>query len=744
MTGGMTTKTGGRWLRPYAMPLLVLAVVVVYGRVCGFEFLDYDDNLNVYENPLLSNFSFAGFLRFWRQPYEGLYIPLTYTVWAMLVKLSALVPAHSGGLFNPLVFHSANLFVHAANAVVLYCLLRVLVKNNWAALGGALLFALHPLQVESVAWVTGFKSVLCGFFSLLTVWLYAVHTTDCLGSAAWRRFGSPWYAAATVCFLAAMLTMPSAVVVPVLSGIIAVLLMDRPWRQAASELIPWLILAVPMVLLTKVSQPDSQQVFLPSIGQRFLVAGDALSFYLGKFVFPFKLGPDYGRTPEFVLNNALWPYLTGLLPYLLVAIALWRCRNVWVLAAAVIFVAVLSPVLGFVSFTFQDMSTVADRYCYLALVGPAILCAWALDRWPHWKVGGIFGFIVLALAVLSSVQTQHWRDSITFNTYTLSINPRSWLAFHNLGLWYFDNGQMDKAIEQYDMALALKPNSFKAYNNLGMIYDRLGQKEKAIASYKKALEIKPNYPLVNNNIAVIYKGLEQYDEAIAYYQRALALDPEFAEVYANLANLYRVLGRFEEAAANYRKALALRPNNAELANDIGLFFAESNKFEEAIDYYRKAVAVRSGFAEAYANMGVAYKILGRISEAIVSFRQALTHDPGLGDAYVNLGYLLAGEGQHDEAITMYRRAEALDPENEIPHYALGVLYVELGQDSEALSSLQRSVSINPEFGPGYIALSRLFFRAKDYERAIEFVDRAVTLGYVDQVQLDALVPYRKR
>ncbi|MBA3015886.1 MAG: tetratricopeptide repeat protein [Proteobacteria bacterium] len=739
-------RCSGRWRWVWTAGALVLVVAVVYGRVVGFEFLDYDDNLNVYENPLLSNISASNLLRFWQKPFEGLYIPLTYTVWALLTKISSFLPGSHDRIFNPQLFHAANLLVHAANTVVLFSLLRVVVKSYWPAVGGALLFALHPLQVESVAWVTGFKAVLYGFFSLMTLLLYVLHgnereTGASSSSGQWLLF----YLASFGCFVSAMLTMPSAVVLPLVAGIIAIVLMARPWRVVVRELIPWLVLVAPVALVTKGAQPDIQQVFLPTLGQRFLVAGDTLSFYLGKFLFPFRLGPDYGRTPELVLGDTPWVYLTGLAPYLLAGILLWRCRNAWVWAAVGIFVVVLAPVLGFLSFTFQDMSTVADRYCYLAMIGPAVFCGWALCRWPgRWVVIAPFIIILITFAVISAAQTRHWRDSFVFNTYALSVNPRSWLAFHNLGLWYFENGQMDTAIAHYERALALKPNSFKAYNNLGMIYDRLGQKDKAIESYKKALLIKPNYPLVCNNIAVIYKGLKRYDEAFSYYQKALALDPEFAEVHANLGNLYRVLGKAEDAVASYRQALALRPNNVELANDIGLIYAEEGRLLEAIDYYRKAVKVNPEFAEAHANMGVAYKILGQTPAAIAAFRQAVAHDPGLVEAYINLGYLLSSAEGYAEAIQMYQQAGVLSPDNEIPHYALGTLYGELGRDREALDAFQRAVAANPDFGPGYLALSRLFLRTKDYDRAVEFADRAKKLGYADRDQLDALAPYRKR
>ncbi len=737
-TGQASTVTTWRQYAPILV--LFLAVMAVFFRVLGHEFLDFDDNLNVYENPLLINLSPASLLRFWMKPYEGLYIPLTYSLWAALAKLSTLLPAVDGAQFNPRLFHGANLILHGANTIVLFFLLRLLVKKDWPAAAGALLFALHPVQVEEVAWVTGLKGVLSGFFSLLALWQYARHgsLTDQAPAGRW-----PWhYLWATLFFLAAMLAKPSAVVLPLLAGLVGVLLLGMPVRRVVRELVPWLVLIIPVVVLTKLSQPDSQHGFLPSIGQRFLIAGDALSFYFGKLVLPVKLSADYGRTPELVLGHPL-VYATGLLPYLLASLFLWKCRNAWALAAVGIIIVVLAPVLGFVPFTFQDTSTVADRYLYLALVGPALLAAWLLARCPSLGLRIVFAGVIAALAIKSAVQVQSWRDSWTFNNYTLASNPNSWLGYHNLGLWYFEKDQLQEAIDNYEKALALKPTSYKAYNNLGMIFNRLGRKQEAIDSYKKALAIKPDYALGHNNVAVIYKELGQYDQAITYYRQALVLQPEFFEVYVNLAQLYRLLGQSEEAISTYQKAAALRPNNAELVNDIGLTCQGLGRFEEAIAYYRQALAVKPRFAEAHANLGVAYKELGNMPEAIAAFRKAVDCNPELVEAYVNLGYLLAGQGEQQEAIQMYNRALILKPDNEIPHYALGIVYFDLGRDEEAIAALQQALTIKPDFGPAYNGLSRCYLRTKQFDLALESADKAASLGFADQQQLDALAPYRK-
>ena len=199
-TGQRATRAARQQLALGAM--LFFAVMVVFCRVCGYEFLDFDDNLNVYENPLLLHLSPANLLRFWLKPYEGLYIPLTYSLWAILAKFSVWIPAADGKLFNPQLFHSANLLLHGANTIVLFCLLRLLVKKDWPAAAGALLFALHPVQVEEVAWVTGLKGVLSGFFSLLALWLYALHGSSIQQvPGRWSRH----YLLATLFFFAALL-----------------------------------------------------------------------------------------------------------------------------------------------------------------------------------------------------------------------------------------------------------------------------------------------------------------------------------------------------------------------------------------------------------------------------------------------------------------------------------------------------------------------------------------------------------
>ena len=252
--------------------LLAAVLALLCFRQVGFhDFVVYDDSIHVYANPHLKKTPLSNIPKFWQAPYEGLYIPVTYTVWAGIAGATSR-DTTSGTEHNPYAFHLANLLVHLLSVLVVAALLRRLVRHDWAAFGGALLFALHPLQVEPVAWVSGLKTVLGGFFLLAAAWQYVCYAGAPVGGSKRRLH----YALATAAFVLAMLAAPGAVVAPLVAGIIACTLLGRPVRQTAKELLPWLLVAIPVVIVTKMSQPDLEPAFIPALWQRPLIAGDAV------------------------------------------------------------------------------------------------------------------------------------------------------------------------------------------------------------------------------------------------------------------------------------------------------------------------------------------------------------------------------------------------------------------------------------------------------------------------------------
>ena len=684
--------------------LLTLAAALVFWPVCGADFVNYDDGLNVYENDLITGFSWANLRHFWTGPYQGLYLPLTYSLWGGLAKLSTLFGAGAAGPLQPWLFHGTNLLLHGAGVLVLFQILRLTVRHDWAAAAGALLFAVHPVQVEAVAWVTGLKDVLCGLFSLLALWHYLLYVEAARTGLQGRR---P-YGLALLFFAAALLSKPGAVTIPLVAAALSYFFRQRTARQLALELGPFVALALPAAFATKLFQPDASYTFVPALWQRFIIAGDALAFYLGKVLLPWALAPDYGRTPEYVLAQG-WAYASGLLPYLLAALLLAKYRRPWALAVVASFAASLLPVLGFMSFHFQDISTVADRYLYVAMLGPALALAWWLSRCPQvrWAWMGAGGLLV-ALAIKSAVQVGYWQDSLTFNSYVVQANPRSATGYINLGVAYRDLRQVDKAIAAYQKAIAIDPRNLQPYLNLGNRYKDAGRPQEAITYFKKAVEI----------------------------------DPADAEAYFSLGDIYRQGGESGAALANYKLGLGLRPDFAQGYANLGLLLESLNNRAEAIAAYRQAIAIKPDFAQVYNNLGLIMEKDDK-AEAIVMYQKALAVKPDLGEAANNLGLLYLGMQREAEAIPLFRQAIASHPDNPLPHNNLGLAYFNLGQFDEAAGYFQQAISLNPSFAPALNNLSRVELRLGRIDSARAHADQAKALGLSDPEHFEALQRYRR-
>ena len=656
----------GRWRRgPWpAVGLLVLAMLVVYGQVCRFGFLAWDDPRQVVDNGLVNPPSWRGLADAWRQPYWGLYIPLSYTWFAleaMMARRGGPIDPAAG--LDPLVFHLGNLLLHVGCVLLVFVILRRLLAATHgplassagiveshrasplsydaaarrkiaagAACAGALLFGLHPLQVESVAWISEARGLHCGLFSLLAIWLY-------LRYAEGPALAFPIYLTATVALAAALLAKPAAVAVPLLVAAIDRGLLHRPWRRVFGALGPWLALAAAQIVLTKWLQPDTLRAAIPPLWTRPLVAGDALTFYLWKLLWPWQLGPDYGRTPQWGLAQG-WFYFLWLTPLLLVGtLCCLRSRRLW-LTALGLFVAGLLPVLGLVPFDYQRISTVADRYVYLAMLGPSLALAWLLAKyWNAWSLGGAAA-LCLALGLLSVRQTSYWRDTSTLFEHVQELYPSSAAATYHLGLLDADAGHHAEAIVWYRRGLAEHPKLAEFSIALGKSLQAIGQQ-------------------------LFDRG--QYQAAIEQYRQAIAAAPCDAEAHQNLGAALAAAG--QTAAARRQDVIALQicPHSAiahyNLAN---LLLQDPAMLSEAVTHYEAALRAKPDYAQAHANLGIALLQQGRFAAAIEHERLALQLNTRLTPALVHLGRALEAAGHKAEAAAAYRRALQLLPADSEP------------------------------------------------------------------------------
>lgn len=467
------------------------------------DFVEWDDPHNVSANPALNPPNLGHLLRYWRAPVEGLYIPITNTAWTGLAQISQLIHGSGVGL-DARVFHAGNLLAHALSALLVYSILKELFGDPVPSALGAAVFAVHPMQVEAVAWISGLKDVLAGTFGLLAIRL---HVT----AGASRRS----YVGATGALFAALLCKPSAVAIPLIAAVIDVLIRRRPLRATLRDLLPWVILSIPFVILTRAAQPARDASLLFGWWQRPLVAADALAFYLWKLVWPAKLALDYGRRP--VALAWIVPVILG------IALVLAGRRWPVLLAGAAVFVLALLPVLGLVPFDFQIYSTVADHYAYVAMLGPAIAIAWLPMRWRVVKVAVALGIPVLA--GLTFVQAARWRNTRVILGHTLDVNPHSWVSHINLSADALLRNDTAAAIEHAHAARAMRPNDTGIYLNLGQALGMTGDFTGAEAAFRHALSLGPPSAAVHANLGLALAAQGRDSDAAAEFRLALQLDP---------------------------------------------------------------------------------------------------------------------------------------------------------------------------------------------------------------------------
>ena len=481
------------------------------------------------------------------------YFPLAYTVLRIERSLWDL---------NPVGYHCVNIVLHLGNALLVWCILaRLKVPGAWLA---AAIFALHPVQVESVGWISELKNVLMGFFFLLTLltWIEYVDATH-----KHRRI---LYVAALVFYLLALSAKATACTLP--AALLLVLwLKQRPiGRRALLEIIPFVVLALGIGLMAvwweKYHQGTRMLVSLGPV-ERLLIASRAIWFYLGKIFWPAKLTFIY---PQWRIDPTnpiayLWPIAVAVAVVLIFYGRRFFGRSVEV--AALFFVMTLGPLLGFVMLYTFRYTFVADHYQYLASIGPIALASAGLvtlsrlSRTLQRLVGGTSFAILIGLGLLTWQQSATYRDAETLWRTTIAKNPGCWMAYNNLGVVQFEKGNVEDAIEKYQQSLGLHPDYPEAHYNLGSALLQNGYADEAIRHCEEALKIQPNEPDAHIVLGNAFMAKQDVDRAIAHYEQALTLRPEDSNAHYNLGIALQEKGETDRAAREYEKARQYEPRD---------------------------------------------------------------------------------------------------------------------------------------------------------------------------------------
>ena len=606
-----------------------MAVLLVYQPAWNGGFL-WDDRAHVTAPDLRS---WRGLARIWFDlGATQQYYPLVHTAFWIQHRLWGEAP---------LGYHLVNILLHYNVAVLAVLILRQL-SIPGAYLAGAV-FALHPVHVESVAWITELKNTLSAVF--------------CLGAAmAYLRFrqrgDTQLYLVALALFGLALASKTVSATLPGALLLIGWWQRGRlSWRADVAPLAPFFVLGAGAGLFTawveRTYVGAEGAAFDLSPVERGLVAGRAVWFYLGKLVWPTRLTFIYPRWP---ISQAVWWQYLYPAAALAVLTALWtgRRQGRGPLAGALFFGGTLFPALGFFNVYPFLFSFVADHFQYLASLGVIALAAAGLAQIlePLGRRGRPFWY-ALCLAVLSTLTVLTWRqshlyvDAETLYRATIRSNPQCWMAYNNLASLLIARGGTDEATTLLHTALSLKPDYAEAHNNLGLALGSGGMAEEAIAQYRRALELAPTYAEAHNNLGFALAGRGEIDQAIVQYRQALRSDPGLAGAHYNLAMALIARGEVDQAAAHLRTALELRPEDAESHSVLGILLADRQQIPGAIVHFRRAVDLRPHDAEARNNLGIALARSGRLDEAIAQFRKSLEINPASVEVRRNLDRALA-------------------------------------------------------------------------------------------------------
>jgi|WetSurMetagenome_2_1015567.scaffolds.fasta_scaffold04945_6 protein O-mannosyl-transferase len=625
-------------IRRFLLLLVVLAVPLFrFYEVVGFDFVSFDDGLHIFGNPRMRAVSKETVAGFWKKPYQNLYVPVSYTFWSLLAVIGKTDDVNRP--FSPSVFHLADLILHLINTLLLYAILLRFVKKDWAAAVGALIFSLHPVQIESVAWISEFRGLLSATFGFGAVLLFLAETRREPRHAPREETAAIAVSSAlsSFLFLCALLSKPSAIVFPLVAAILSFHPGIR--RRHLVVLGTWIALALPIVFVTGREQASAGS--LP-VWLRTFVFSDAVGFYASKTAVPISLCIDYGRTPLAVMNNYVWLPTTMLAIGATVLALTIRKKEPLAFRSFLVFVSALLPVSGLVPFLFQDFSTVADRYLYVPMLGTALCAAALLSKTRRRSVVVLLGGWAVATVSAGERQLHTWENSSALYAHALKINPHSVLGLNNLGNAYFEKGEYQNALLSYKKAIVRRPAFAKAYYNCGKVFFATGNNQAAINFCARSLFYGPENSEVHELLGRTYSRLGQSRTAIDNFKRAVELGDSSAEVCVSLGMAYRENGGHDSAAVWFLAAAGKSACPFALYNAIALEYAALGETTAAIHFFSKAVSCNPREVIARLNRGRVFKELGRREDAVKDFSDVIAVDPGNAYAQSQLAELRNG------------------------------------------------------------------------------------------------------
>jgi tetratricopeptide (TPR) repeat protein len=611
--------------------ILIVITVIAFSPSLNNDFTNWDDNEYVTENQYITNLSWKNIKTFFTKIFVIHYCPLVMLSYSLDYKVSNL---------NPKAYHTTNLVFHLFNCLLVYYLIYLLSKDIYIAFIAALLFGIHPVHVESVAWITERKDVLYSFFFLGSLILYVLYK---------RENNQKYYIVSVVLFICSLLSKAMAITLP----FVLILLDYYPFKKLNKKImvekIPFMVLSfifsLVVIYITYVTPEktiNEQMKF--SIFQNILNANYSILFYLKKLLLPVNLSAiyphPYNINTQIPLIFLLSPVVVSILAYLVYVSKKYTRKIIF---GSLFFLITIFPVIQLIP---VGRAIAADRYTYIPYIGLFFMAgsffSWLYNRkYNHVKkIKYILIACIILITGIMTVLTRNrckiWENSEELWKDVLKKYPRSTTAHINLGLAYRKNGFIDAAIEEYRIARDINPDLVKPHFNLGNSYKAKNMIDEAISEFNIVIQLSPDYYAAHLNLGDLYHSKGIIDQAINEYEIANKLNPDYYASHLNLAYLYMTKGLTDKAIVEYKNVIKFKPDNFTAHLNLGYLYRSKGLIDKAIREYTISTQLSPDDLTAHLNLGVVFAIKGKLHKAINEWQEVLRIDPDNKGAYDNI------------------------------------------------------------------------------------------------------------
>lgn len=746
-----------------SFPILLTAVITItflcYWPALKADFVQWDDDVHILNNISIRALDSEHLKDIFTTTVNKIYIPLT--------SLSFALEHHFFG-FKPFIYHLDNLFLHLGIVVLIFIFARRLGLGEWAAGIAALIFGIHPMHVESAAWVTERKDVLYAFFYMAALIAY----TRYLDSQKAEKGKRPapaygWMAATTLWGTLSILSKPMALSLPLI-----LFLLDwfkgRPLRKNILEKIPLIVIIGAITLITYVANariPGQNPI------EAILIWSWTFCFYLRQFFIPLFFVPVYELPKPVSLSNP--EFLLSVLVMGLSILAVVRLRKYrWFTFAFLFYFLSIFFILRFDEV--KDANIVADRFMYLPSLGFCLLLGLAAEQWQKQSKNFVTIAVIIIMGFLSwrtYSQVSVWNDSLSLWRHETKIFPENNIGLNNFATVLRDEKEYKEAEQEYRKILQTKSQG-QSFSPTPESIESLQKVNYIISLYERSIRSSPNFEDARYNLAQLYKDLGRSAEAIQYFKETININPTYKDAYFSLAGLYEESGDWPKAVESYDQTLGLMPDNEDayinvisaytkvmqkkpgqalyqsarrealekyfkLLNEkppraqsflnLGNIFTEMGDYERAIAAYRRVLDMNPTNSKALNNLGNLYKRGGEREAALSYFEKSIQADSRNVDAYVNSANVYAQQKQYDKAESLYKKALSINSKNSLAYFNLGYIYEMNGQLKKAVEAYRSAAEFDPQNAEAYYNLGNVYVQLEDGEGARQAYLKAVEL-----------------